>query len=83
MLPQKSMNILMCSKFSYVISRYKLFLTHYHEQKVQWVGGFPGAKLWLTNFGGYTEESVVNQNTTLTEVKVEQVKGTPKIEEKE
>lgn len=52
------------AKFSYVINRYKLFLTHYHEQKVQWVGGFPGAKLWLTNFGGYSEEQTINQNVT-------------------
>lgn len=52
------------SKFLYVVNRYRLFLTHYHEQKVQWVGGFPGAKLWLTNYGGYSEESTVNQNVT-------------------
>lgn len=50
--------------FSYMIKRYKLFLTHYHEQKIGWVGTFPGAKLWLTNYGGYTEESTVNQNVT-------------------
>ena len=73
----------MDSKFLYVISRYRLFLTHYHEQKMTWVGGFPGAKLWLTNFGGYSEEITQNQNVITTELKIEQVKGTPKLEDKE
>lgn len=58
------------AKFSYVINRFKLFMTHYHEQRLTWVGSFQGSKLWLTNFGGYTEESVVQNKVELTQVEV-------------
>ncbi len=70
-------------EFSYIINRYRLFLTHWNAQKLYWAGTMPGAKFWLTNFGGYTEESTVNQNTVITELKVEQVGGTPPLEDKE
>ena len=50
--------------FSYVIKRFRLFLTDWNEQKLYYMGTFPGSKLWLTNFGGYSEESTVNQNVT-------------------
>lgn len=52
------------SKFLYVVNRFRLFLTHYHEQKLGWVGSYQGSYVWLKNFGGYTEESTVNQNVT-------------------
>ena len=51
-------------KFSYVIKRFRLFLTDWNEKKLYYMGTFPGSKLWLTNFGGYSEESTVNQNVT-------------------
>ena len=54
------------AKFLYVINRYKLFLTHYHEQRLTWVGSYQGSSFWLKNFGGYTEESTVNQNQNIT-----------------
>lgn len=71
------------TKFSYVINRFRLFMTHYHEQRLTWVGSFQGSKLWLTNFGGYSEEVTQNQNVQITEVKPEVVDGTPPLENKE
>jgi len=50
--------------FSYVIKRFRLFLTDWNEKKLYYMGTFPGSKLWLTNFGDYSEESTVNQNVT-------------------
>lgn len=56
-------------------------MTDWNEKKLYYMGTFAGSKIWLTNFGGYSEESTVNQNTTVTELKVEQVNGnSPKIE---
>lgn len=52
--------------FSYVINRFRLFMRHWNEQKLYWGGTFAGAKIWLTNFGGYTEESVQQINQTIT-----------------
>jgi hypothetical protein len=62
-------------EFSNVISRFKLFLTHWNEQKLYYMGTFAGAKIWLTNFGGYTEEVTQNQNQVITTV-TPQVKTT-------
>jgi len=70
-------------EFSYIINRFRLFMTHWNEQKLYWAGTMPGAKLWLTNFGGYSEEITQNQNVITTELKIEQVKGTPKLEDSE
>jgi hypothetical protein len=50
--------------FSRVISAFRLFMTDWNEKKLYYMGTFPGSKLWLTNFGGYSEESTVNQNVT-------------------
>lgn len=50
--------------FAYILNRFKLFMTHYHEQKIGWVGSYQGSYAWLKNFGGYSEESTVNQNVT-------------------
>jgi len=71
------------SKFLYVINRYRLFLKHYHEQRLTWVGSFQGSKLWLTNYGGYIEESTQNIHQTVTEVKPQVQKGTPPLANKE
>lgn len=70
-------------EFSYIVKRFRLFLTHWNAQKLYWAGTMPGSKFWLTNFGGYTEESTQNVNQTVTELKVEQVTNTPKLEDKE
>ena len=70
-------------EFSYTMGRFLLFMKHYHAQRLTWAGSFQGSKFWLTNFGGYTEESTQNVNQTVTEVKPEVISGTPKIEEKE
>jgi hypothetical protein len=54
-------NIERDSEFSYVLNRFKLFLTHWNVQKLYWGGTMPGSKFWLTNHGGYTEESTQHQ----------------------
>ena len=53
-------------KFSYVINRFRLFLTHWNEQKMYWGGTFPAAQFWLKNWGGYSDESTQNVNQTIT-----------------
>lgn len=62
------------SEFSNVIQRFKLFLTHWNEQKMYWGGTFPAAQFWLKNHGGYTDEVTQNQNQTITEVKITEKK---------
>lgn len=52
------------AKFSYVIERFKLFMVHYHEQRLTWAGSFQGSFVWLKNFGNYKDENIVNQNIT-------------------
>ena len=49
-------------EFSYIINRFRRFLTHWNEQKLYCGGTFAGANFWLRNHGGYTEESTVNNN---------------------
>lgn len=71
------------SEFSNVIDRFKLFMSHWNEQKLYWGGTFPAANFWLKNFGGYTDESTVNNNTVVTEVKTTTITGTPPLENKE
>jgi hypothetical protein len=48
-------------EFSYILHRFKLFLTHWNVQKLYWGGTMPGSKFWLTNHGGYTEETTQHQ----------------------
>ena len=54
------------TEFSYILHRYRNFLTHWNEQKLYWGGTFAGAQFWLKNFGGYKDESAqtVTQNIT-------------------
>lgn len=61
-------------EFSYIVNRFKLFLTDWNVKKLYWAGTFPGAKFWLTNHGGYTEETVQHQNQTVTKVTIEEKK---------
>lgn len=51
--------------YSRVISAFRLFMTDWNEKKLYYMGTFAGSKIWLTNFGGYSEETVVQQNTTI------------------
>ena len=62
-------------EFSYVINRYRLFLTDWNVQKLYWGGTYMAAQFWLRNHGGYTDESVVNQNQTITQVTTSVVKS--------
>ena len=57
-------------EFKYTITRFRLFMTHWNEQKLYYMGTFAGSSLWLKNFGGYSDESTVNQVQTVTEVKI-------------
>jgi hypothetical protein len=52
------------SGFSYIISKYRLFLTDWHVKKLYWGGTYMAAQFWLRNHGGYKEESDVNQTVT-------------------
>jgi hypothetical protein len=63
--------------YSYIIERFLLFMSHYHAQRLTWVGSYQGSSFWLKNFGGYTDESTVNNNTVVTEVKTTTITGTP------
>lgn len=60
-------------EFSNVVNRFKLFMTHWNEQKMYWGGTYMAAQFWLRNHGGYTEESTQNQNQRVTNVTVEVV----------
>lgn len=59
-------------EFSNVISRFKLFLTHWNEQKLYYMGTFAGAQIWLKNWGGYKDESI--QHQTMSEVTITEKK---------
>lgn len=49
------------SEFSYIISKFKLFLTQWNVQKLYWGGTYMGSQFWLRNHGGYTDESTQHQ----------------------
>jgi hypothetical protein len=52
-------------EFTYILNRFRLFLTNWNVKKLYWGGTMPGAKFWLTNHGGYTEEThqtITNNN---------------------
>lgn len=54
--------------FSYVINRYRLFLTDWNVQKLYWGGTYMAAQFWLRNHGGYTDETIQKQQQTITNV---------------
>lgn len=68
-------------EFSYVINRFRLFVTDWNVQKLYWSGTYMGSQFWLRNHGGYSDESTQHLKQTITEVKPEVISGTPKIEE--
>ena len=51
--------------YSYVINAFRLFMIDWNEKKLYWGGTFPAANFWLKNWGGYTDEQTINQNTTI------------------
>lgn len=67
------------SGFAYIINKYRLFMTHWNEQKLYWGGTYMGSQFWLRNHGGYSEDVNQNLKHTITEVKPEVVSGTPPI----
>jgi len=42
-------------EFSYIINRFRLFMTHWNEQKLYWGGTYMGSQFWLRNHGGYSD----------------------------
>lgn len=44
-------------EFVYIVHRFKEFIVNWNVKKLYWGGTMPGAKFWLTNHGGYTEET--------------------------
>lgn len=71
------------AEFSYILNRYRLFMTHWNEQKLYWGGTYAGSSYWLKNFGGYVDESTQNVKQTVTELKVDVDKNSPPLEDKE
>jgi hypothetical protein len=69
--------------FAYILNRFRLFMTHWNEQKMYWGGTYPAAQFWLRNHGGYTEETVQNQNQKVTNVTVEVIPSEHKINNSE
>lgn len=67
--------------FSYVIDKFRLFMTHWNVQKLYWGGTFAGSSYWLNNKADYSNEVTQNLKHTITEVKPEVISATPKIEE--
>ena len=71
------------TEFSYILNRFRLFMTHWNEQKLYWGGTFQGSFVWLKNHGGYVDESSQNINSVVTEVKPQIIKDSPPLENKE
>lgn len=55
-------------EFSYVINRYRLFLTKWNVDKLYWGGSSGGAQFWLKNKADYKDEVIQQQNQTITHV---------------
>ena len=63
------------AEFSYVINRYRLFLTEWNVQKLYWAGTTNGAIFWLKNKSDYKDEVTQHQNTRITKVDIEVIKS--------
>lgn len=61
-------------EFSYIVNRFKLFLTDWNVKKLYWGGTFPGAMFWLKNWGGYTDETIQHQKQEVTNVTITEKK---------
>jgi hypothetical protein len=66
-------------EFSYILNRFRLFMTHWNAQKLYWGGTFTGAQFWLKNHGGYRDVTDVNNNQTITTINAQVItdKDTP------
>lgn len=63
------------SEYSYVINKFKLFLTQWNVQKLYWAGTTNGAVFWLKNKSDYKDEVTQHQNTRITKVDIEVIKS--------
>ena len=61
-------------EFSYIVSRFKLFLIDFNVKKLYWGGTFMAGQFWLRNHGGYSDESTVHQNQTVNNVTITEKK---------
>ena len=61
-------------EFYYIVNRFRLFVTDFNVKKLYWGGTFPAAQFWLRNWGGYTDESTVNQNQTIDNININEKK---------
>lgn len=48
-------------EFSYILNRFRLFVTRWNVVKLYNGSTFMGAQFWLKNFGGYTDETTQHQ----------------------
>ena len=55
------------SEYSYVLSKFRLFLVQWNVQKIYWAGTYMGAQFWLRNHGGYTDEKMTTNTNINTE----------------
>lgn len=69
--------------FCDTLDHIETILEDFMEKKLQWAGSTQGAIFWLKNKAGWTDESTINNNNTITEVKVEVDKNSPPLEDKE
>lgn len=61
-------------EFSYIVSRFKLFLINWNVKKLYWGGTFAGGMFWLKNHGGYVDESTQHQKQEITNVTITEKK---------
>jgi len=61
-------------EYSYIVERFKLFVTDFNVKKLYWGGTYMAAQFWLRNWGGYTDESTVNQNQTIDNININEKK---------
>lgn len=70
-------------EYSYILDRFRLFMTHWNVQKLYWGGTFTGAQFWLKNHGGYVDESTQNQNQIITQVSPTVITNSPPLSNSE
>lgn len=69
--------------FNDTIDHIETLLEDFMEKKLHWGGSTQGAIFWLKNKAGWTDENTINQNTTITELKIEVDKTSPPLAESE
>lgn len=58
------------AEFSYIMLRFRSFLTDWNVKKLYWGGTMPGAMFWLKNHGGYTDEVIQHQKQEISHVEI-------------